>query len=209
LLKGHIDEKIKNVEKWLKEEYPAIKEKSFKEGGEIDWADEVGVKSHQHWGRGYSPRGKTPIRLHNPVIEKVNMISSVTNQGKLGFMCYKSTFTYQLFHKFLKRLIKDAAGKKVFVIVDNLKVHHSKVIKRWLKWYASKIEVFYLPSYTTDLNPDEYFNYDLKTELSKKPERREKGKWDEVVENTVSTLSNKPERIKKYFEAEISDMQPN
>jgi transposase len=86
-------------------------------------------------------------------------------------------------------------GKKVFVVVDNLRVHHSKVIKRWLKWFCSKIEVHYLPSYTPDLNPDEYFNCDLETKLSKRPERRKKGEWENVVNNTLSDLEKQPERI--------------
>ena len=189
------------VKLWMEEEYPNLKERAKKEGGEIHWADEAGIKSHDHRGRGYSPKGQTPIRLHNPAYEKVNMISSITNQGKLRFMCYKDTFTYQTFHKFLKSLIHDSMGKKVFVVVDNLRVHHSKVIKRWLKWFCSKIEVHYLPSYTPDLNPDEYFNCDKKTELSKRPERRKKGEWENVVNNTLSDLEKQPERIQKYFKS--------
>ena len=60
----------------------------------------------------------------------------------------------------------------------------------------------YLPSYTPDLNPDEYLNCDLKEQLSKKPERRQKGKWRETVEETMNQLQASPERVKKYFNAE-------
>ena len=194
----------KKVQEWLEETYPKIKEEAKKEKGEIHWADEVGIKSHQHRGSGYAPKGKTPIRKHNPSYEKVNMISSVTNQGKLRFMCYDGTFTYQVFHEFLKSLIKEANGKKIHVIVDNLRVHHSKVIKRWCRLMDFKglLKVHYLPSYTPDLNPDEYLNCDLKTQLSKKPERRQKGKWKEIVEQTIGELQALPERIQKYFQAD-------
>jgi transposase len=92
------------------------------------WADEAGIKSHDHRGRGYAPKGKTPVRLHNPNGEKINKISSITNQGKLRFLCYKGSFTYRVFHRFLKGLIEDANGKKIIVILDNLRVHHLKVI---------------------------------------------------------------------------------
>lgn len=139
--------------------------------------------------------------MHNPSYEKVNMISSVTNQGKLRFMCYSSSFTYQVYHKFLKSLIKDSKGRKAYVIVDNLRVHHSKKIKRWLRMYSHLIEVHYLPSYSPDLNPDEYLNCDLKTELAKRPERRVKGKWSETVNDTMEMLSNNPMRVASYFEA--------
>lgn len=97
------------------------------EGSEIHWSDEAGLKSHDHRGRGYAPKGKTPVRLHNPSYEKINMISSVTNQGKLRFMCYEGGFNQRVFHRFLSGLVTDAAGRKPHVIVDNLRVHHGKI----------------------------------------------------------------------------------
>ncbi|MFV0415517.1 MAG: IS630 family transposase [Chthoniobacterales bacterium] len=192
----------KKVQTWLKEEYPAIKKQAAKENAEIHWADETGLNSHDHRGCGYAPKGKTPVREHNARYEKINMISSVTNQGKLCFMCYEGSFTYQTFHTFLKGLIHEAAGRKIVVIIDNLRVHHSKVIKRWLRRYANLIQVRYLPSYSPYLNPDEYLNCNLKTELAKRPERRDKGKWRATVEDVASKLSNNPARVKKYFDAE-------
>lgn len=192
------DEKVK---RWLEHEYPAIKEKAAKEHGEIHWADEAGAKSHDHRGRGYAPKGKTPIRLHNPNGEKVNTISSVTNQGKLRFLCFDGMFKYQVFHRFLKALIVEAEGRKLYIIVDNLRVHHAKVIKRWVRRYSHLIELHYLPSYSPDLNPDEYLNCDLKTELAKRPERRKKGKWASTVQETLEYLAKKPDRIRSYFNA--------
>lgn len=62
---------------------------------------------------------------------------------------------------FMKRLIKNA-GKKVFLILDNLRVHHSKKVIAWLEGHNKEIEVFYLPSYSPELNPYEYLNGDLK-----------------------------------------------
>lgn len=189
------------VQKWLEEEYPAIEKQAKNEGAEVHWADEAGLKSHDHRGRGFAPKGKTPIRMHNPSYEKINMISSVTNQGKLRFMCYEGSFDYRVFHRFLKALVNESEGKKLHVIVDNLRVHHAKKIKRWLRLYRDKIELHYLPSYCPDLNPDEYLNCDVKTQLAKKPERRKKGNWANTVKQTLEELSQKPERIKSYFKS--------
>lgn len=192
----------KKVKEWLEVSYPQIEKEAKAQNAEIHWADETGIKSHDHRGRGFAPKGKTPVRMHNPSYEKVNMISSVTNQGKLRWMCYEKSFTYQVFHQFLKRLIKESAGRKLIVIVDNLRVHHSKVIKRWVRRYSHLIQLEYLPSYSPDLNPDEYLNCDLKTELSKRPEKREKGNWRPTVEQCMKNLENQPERIQSYFRSE-------
>lgn len=189
------------VRQWLKKDYPAIKDQAQADGGEIHWADEAGLKSHDHRGRGFAPKGKTPVRLHNPSYEKVNMISSVTNQGKLRFLCYEGSFNYRVFHRFLKALIDEAEGRKMHVIVDNLRVHHAKAIRRWVRRYGKLIELHYLPSYSPDLNPDEYLNCDVKTELAKRPERRVKGKWAQNVAGTLEQIAAQPERIAKYFDA--------
>jgi transposase len=63
--------------------------------------------------------------------------------------------------------IKDAP-KKIFMILDNLRVHHSKPVKAWLQKNEDKIEVFYLPSYSPELNTDEQLNADLKYALGSK-----------------------------------------
>jgi len=150
----------KAVKQWLNDTYPGIKTRAKKENAEIQWGDETGLCNDSYHGRSYAPKGKTPaIRLH-PRCKRVNLISSITNQGKVRFMFYKDKMNSQTFIKFMKRLIKDA-NKKVFLILDNLKVHHSYVVKDWLEDHQDEIEVFFLPSYSPELNPDEYLNGDL------------------------------------------------
>ena len=112
------------VKKWLNETYPKIKDMAKKENAEIQWGDETGLCNDSYHGRSYAPKGETPaIRLH-PRCKRVNLISSITNQGKVRFMFYKDKMNSQTFIQFMKRLIKDA-NKKIFLILDNLKVHHS------------------------------------------------------------------------------------
>ena len=69
-----------------------------------------------------------------------------------------------LFIGFMERLIADS-GQKVFLILDNLKVHHAKLVIAWLAERKDQIEVFYLPPYSPEINPDEYLNRNFKTEL--------------------------------------------
>ena len=53
--------------------------------------------------------------------------------------------------------------------MDNLWVHHAKVVQAWLGTRTQRIEVFYLPPYTPEVNPDGFINRDSKTELRSKP----------------------------------------
>ena len=62
-------------------------------------------------------------------------------------MVYDSKMNSQTLIKFMGRLIKESE-KKVFLILDNLKVHHSYLVKDWIKEHENRIEVFFLPSYS-------------------------------------------------------------
>ena len=62
---------------------------------------------------------------------------------------------------FMRRLVKDT-NRKVFLILDNLRVHYAKKVRAWLKKHKEEIEVFYLPPYAPEYNPDELLNSDLK-----------------------------------------------
>ena len=130
--------------------------------------------------------------------EKLNMVSTVTNKGQLRFMFYKETMTARLFISFLKRLIR-GSRKKIFLIVDNLRVHHSKVVSEWLNEKKAFIEVFYLPSYSPELNPDELLNSTLKSDLGKKPDSKRKGELEGNAKAIMRSIQQKPQKVKNLF----------
>jgi len=123
------EQNVKSVQKWLIEEYPAIVKKAKTENAEIHWGDETGIRNTSQYGRSYAPIGQTPTKTTMAKRISLNMISTVTNQGKVRFMTYSGTMNAQRFIIFLKRLIK-GANKKIYLILDNLKVHHSKLVKQ-------------------------------------------------------------------------------
>ena len=190
----------KSIQRWLNEVYPAIAKRAKKEGAEIQWGDETGIRSDDVQGRGYAPKGETPIVKRKGCRERVSMLSTVTNRGKLRFTVYKGSINGERLINFMKRLITHN-DKKVFLILDNLKVHHSKVIKDWLEINSESIEVFYLPSYSPELNPDEYLNSDFKREVRKLPDSRAKGTLEKNVRAVMHKIQKEPKRVMEYFQS--------
>jgi DNA-binding transcriptional MerR regulator len=197
-LRRAYEQNPKMVKKWLDEQYPAIAARAKKEQAEIHWGDETGLCSDSQHGRSYAPRGKTPAIRLCAKRERINLISSITNQGKVRFMIYKKTMNAQLFIKFLERLIKDA-GRKIYLILDNLRVHHSKIVKSWVEEHKDQIELFFLPSYSPELNPDEYLNCDLKAGVHSGEPARTKGRLKSKALSHLRMLQKKPSRVVKYF----------
>jgi len=188
----------KAVKVWLDNQYPAIAKRAKKEQAEIHWGDETGLCNDSYHGRSYAPRGKTPaIRLH-PRCKRVNLISTVTNQGKVRFMVYKDRMNSNTLIKFMKRLIKDSE-KKIYLIVDNLKVHHSYAVRDWIEEHEEKIEIFFLPSYSPELNPDEYLNCDLKSGVHSGIPARTKKQLTSKSISHLRKLQRLPKRVMKYF----------
>jgi transposase len=186
------------VKTWLEKDYPAIAARAKAEGAEIHWGDETGLRSDDVRGRGYAPKGRTPVVQVCSNRESLSLISTVTNQGKVRWMVFGGALNAKILIRFFKRLIQDAQ-RKVFVILDNLRVHHAKVVREWLSTQREHMEVFYLPSYSPELNPDECLNADLKQAVTTKAPARSKGQLKKVTVGHLRKLSKSPERVKKYF----------
>lgn len=198
-LRRAYEQRPTEVRQWVEQEYPVIAARARVEGVQIHWGDETGVRSDCQHGRSYAPKGKTPeIRL-SASRHSLNMISSVTNQGKVRFMVYAERMNAKTLIRFLRRLIRDA-GRKVFLILDNLRGHHAKVVKQWLAEHQDQIEIFYLPSYSPELNPDEYLNCDLKAGVHSKSPARDQESLKRKVISHMKKLQNLPGRVKKYFQ---------
>ena len=188
----------KLVAQWHETVYPEIQALAKQEKAEIHWGDETGIQNNAYNAKGFAPKGKTPVVRINATKSRVNMISSITNRGKVRFMLYKEKMTSQVLIRFMSRLVK-GADRKVFLILDNLRVHHSKLVKAWLKEHEEEIAVFYLPSYSPELNPDEYLNGDLKHCIrSGLPARTEKA-LTKKTRSFMRKLQNRPKHVSNYF----------
>lgn len=191
------------VTAWLDEQYPQIVKRAKAEGAEIHWADETAVMNNDVRGRSYAPRGKTPVTYTvGGQRHKMSMIASVNNLGKAHWMMIDGAFNADRFIEFLQRLVHDAGdkgAKKLFLIVDNLRVHHSKPVKAWIQENIKKMELFYLPSYSPELNPEELLNADLKQAIRLKVPARTKEKLKQVATEHMNLITQNPDRVKTYF----------
>ena len=128
----------------------------------------------------------------------MNLISAVTNQGKVRFMIYNDRMNADTLIKFMKRLTKDA-NRKVLLILDNLRVHHSYKARDWIQEHSEQIEVFFLPPYSPELNPDEYLNCDLKAGVHSGPPARSREQLAKKALSHLRKLQKLPKRVMKYF----------
>ncbi len=88
----------------------------------------------------------------------------------------------------------ECAGRKVFLVVDNPREHHVKLVGKWLESLRELVEIFYIPSYSLELNSDEYLNCDLKYRVhSKHPSHDEMDLQGKII--SPSETFRKSEQI--------------
>ena len=188
------------VRAWLEGTYPAIARRARAQGGEIHWADETGLSNQANYGRSFAPRGHTPVIRRPARRFSQSMISSLTNRGKLRFMIYERALKAPIFLNFLRRLVREA-GRKLFVIVDNLPVHRAHRVTAWVRNHADRIELCSLPSYAPEHNPDEFLNNDLKQAMARRRTPRDKAALKSGLTSYRHSLQRCPAKVRTFFQA--------
>lgn len=189
------------VQRWLDEEYPAIEKQAKAQKAEIHWGDQMGLRADHQTGTSYGRRGKTPVIPGTGQRFRCNMMSTITNRGELSFMVFKENFNGAVFIKFLRRLLR-LRNRKLLLIVDRHPAHRSAEVKRWLSRHVERVELFFLPGYCPDLNPDEFLNQDVKSNALGRQRPSNCTEMMGGVRSYLRSTQKQPEIVKNYFQAE-------
>lgn len=186
------------VEHWLKVEYPRIKRAAAKQGAEIFFGDEAGVRSDHHAGTTWAAKGKTPVVSSTGARFGFNMISAISPRGTLRFMVVEGKVGAATFIEFMKRLLV-GASKPVYLIVDGHPSHKAKMVSSWVQAQEGRIQLFLLPGYSPELNPDELVWNSLKNHgLGRKPHAdKEQMKRDAIAH--LRKLQRLPQVVRSFF----------
>jgi len=150
------------IAQWCSKTYPALARQAKREGAQIYWGDEMGLRSDHVACTRFAPVGQTPVVRATGQRFGCNMISAITNRGAMAFMVFSGKFSNPLFIEFLQRLIKQSPSK-VVLIVDGHPVHRSAVVRDFVTRHSDRLRLVILPGYCPELNPDELLNQDVKT----------------------------------------------
>jgi transposase len=187
-----------SVQQWLDKEYPKIRKAARKAGAEIFFGDEAGVRSDFHSGTTWGKRGQTPIVSSTGARFSANMISAVSPRGKLRFMLTKGRVNAKVFIEFLKRLLVNAPGP-IYLIVDGHPSHKAKCVREFVEEQDGKLKIFLLPSYSPELNPDEYVWNDLKNNCLGRKVITSKSQLRKQIISHLRKLQKMPEFVQSFF----------
>jgi transposase len=178
------------VERWKRQEYPAIRARAAAEGATILFADEASVRTDYHAGTTWAPIGQTPVVVGSAVRHAVKMVSAIGQRGELSFQVHEGSMNAERFLEFLQAILHDF-DTPVFLVVDGSSVHKAAIVKEYVASTNGRLELFFLPPYSPELNPDEWVNKNVKHDRIARavPFTR-----DDLMTIAIDAL----ERLKKY-----------
>jgi len=142
------------VAEWKEKVFPEIKKKAKKIGATIYFEDEAGVRSDYHSGKTWALKGQTPVVRSTGARFSINMMAAISTRGHLRFMVVKGTIQAKHACDFLSRLMHNAENP-IFLIWDGHPVHKARKVQKCIESYNGRLQVFFLPSYSPELNPSE------------------------------------------------------
>ncbi len=193
-----LEQDPERVRVWLQDEFPAIQARARREGARMLFGDEMGVRAGQTAGKSYAPIGERAIVPLTGKRFSANVISAIGADGTLVFEIFEGSCDEIRFLDFLDKLLEHFPERKIFLIVDNASFHKSPAVEYWLLDHP-RMELFYLPPYAPELNPDELLNQDVHTHVA----RRRPSNLAKLVTLTVEYLATRTsEIVSKYFDGE-------
>jgi transposase len=192
------DQDPEEVRRWLDEDYPAIERRAAREGAEILWCDETGAAADHLPRRGSSRRGH-PATMEVPDSHiRMNTVAAISNEGSVHSMTHTRPMDSALFITFLERLLGEVRGK-LFLITDRLPAHTSAAVRGWVAAHRGRFELFFLPAYAPERNPEEYLNNDMKGAINATGLADDREGLRSRIEDFMARLRHLPEKVRNYF----------
>ncbi|MBE7501608.1 MAG: IS630 family transposase [Verrucomicrobiales bacterium] len=189
------------VDLWMKETYPKLRKRAKRAGAMIFFLDEAGFQSDPPLGRTYGLKGTTPVVVTSGQRQSINVISAVNARGAFWAATYTGKLNAESFVAFLQNFMK-GRPTKIFLVVDGHPAHKANRVKEYVQSLKGRLELYFLPPYAPDLNPDQFVWSHMKTNgVSKRPLKKNES-LRERVEHDIANLHKNRELVRSFFCAE-------
>lgn len=149
--------------------------------------------------------GRTWGLVGSPSIVRVSddrggyhLLSMVTAQGELVYRVDERSINSEVYIEFLKKLLVNRE-RPLLLIVDNASYHTSKKVKEFMERHHNKIQLFFLPPHSPELNPDEQVWNQIKHRGVEKKPIKNKRDLEHRLSVGLEKLKKNIERIRSFF----------
>lgn len=160
--------------------------------------DESGLSLVPFVARTWAPKGQTPVLVHRFNWSKLSMISGVTPRGKAYFRLHEKAIRGLHVRMFLRQILRHLRRKPIMVFWDNVRPHMASTIKEFIENHP-RLEVYQLPPYFYEGNPDEGFWNILKTKELANLCPQDITELKAETRKAANRIQRKPKLVKSFF----------
>ncbi len=123
------------------------------------------IRDYQAIQKRWFPKGKQRIIPTYGKHRGVKLLGILNYETGHIFCKEEESYDAQVFQNFLKEVLIQYPTGKIVMILDNARIHHAKLIQPFLEEHRDRLELFYLPPYSPQLNLIEGLWKWLKSEI--------------------------------------------
>jgi transposase len=188
------------IEAWKRDTYPGIAKRAKRHGADIYFWDESGFRSDAVQGKTWGVKGQTPVVERSGKRQTISAASAVNSTGAFWFATYQGGMNASLFVGMLKAIVR-RRRTPLFLILDSLPAHKAKMVLEYVKGAKGKLELYFLPGYAPELNPDELvWSYVKRNGTAKRPLAPDESLQDRLEDDLLGIKKNRS-LIRSFFKA--------
>ena len=186
------------VEAWKQTTYPGIVAAAKRQDAAIFFGDEASVRTDYHAGTTWAPVGQTPVVRATGQRLAIKMVSAVSPRGELRFRVHEGTMNASRFIEFCRGLLHDI-DRPVFLVVDGSSVHKAVKVREFVASTQGRLQLFFLPSYSPQPNPDEWVWKNVKHERIARKVPQSKDELKAIAHHALRRLQRLPDTVRGFF----------
>ena len=188
------------IDKWRREQFPAIARQAEASGGEVYFWDESGFRADAVHGKTWGRKGQTPVVERPGQRQSISAASAVNARGAFWYCTYEGGLNAELFVALLRKMMRHRS-KPVHLVVDGLPAHKTALVKTYVASTDGMLTLHLLPGYAPELNPDELvWSHMKRTGVARAPLRRGEKLRDKVAAQ-LAAIKRTPQLIRSFFQA--------
>jgi len=186
------------VEHFLQDTFQRIQRLAQKIDADIAFEDEAGVGLRTHSGKTWGQVGQAPEVPANSGRSGYNLLSTVTATGALRYSIKDGKINSDVFIEYLKQLLR-GRNKPLILIADRASFHHSKKVRVFVRAHRKDIRIYFLPSHSPELNPDEQVWNIVKSKEIGKKFIKTKAQLKTKLNSSLRSLQHETEKVISFF----------
>ena len=194
-----LDQDQAKVVAFLEVKFPKIQRLAAKMGADIAFEDEAGVGIMTRSGRTWGKVGQPPEVAVSDRRGGYNVLSIITATGELHYSLEAKTINGERYVEFLQQILHGRT-RPLIVIADQASFHKSATFCEFVRAHRTQIRMFFFPTHSPELNPDEQVWNELKhRQLGKQPIKN-KADLKKRIRSILKTLQHKAKKVQSFFQ---------